>query len=349
MRLSRLPVGRLLSGGALLLAFVVFALWRIPSSDFLFLPNTAQPLAGKVKVATGRTPTGPGGIYFLDVTERHATWLEHIFAFTRPAGATLVPHDAVVPTGSSFTAEHKQELQEMQRSQQIAAAVALRQAGYPVTTHLTGVLVEAVAQDVPAARVLKGGDLIVSLDGQSVLQPAELRALLAKRRPGSVVSLGIRRNGSSRTVAARTVASPAAPTRAVLGIIVNQGATVKLPLDVRIDLGEIGGPSAGLPFALEVLEQLGRDVDHGLKVAATGEIDLDGSVGPIGGVKQKTYGARKAGVDVLLVPAGENAATARKYAGRLRVIAVDSFQQALRALATVARRTAASGVAAPSK
>jgi Lon-like protease len=349
MRLSRLPVGRLLSGGALLLAFVVFALWRIPSSDFLFLPNTAQPLAGKVKVATGRTPTGPGGIYFLDVTERHATWLEHVFAFTRPAGATLVPHDAVVPTGSSFNAEHAQELQEMQRSQQIAAAVALRQAGYAVTTHLTGVLVEAVAQDVPAARVLKGGDLIVSLDGQSVLQPAELRALLAKRRPGSVVSLGIRRNGSSRTVAARTVASPAGPTRAVLGIIVNQGATVKLPLDVRIDLGEIGGPSAGLPFALEVLEQLGRDVDHGLKVAATGEIDLDGSVGPIGGVKQKTYGARKAGVDVLLVPAGENAATARKYAGRLRVIAVDSFQQALRALATAARKTSASGVAAPSK
>ena len=349
MRLSRLPVSRLLSGGAILLALVVFALWRFPSSDFLFLPDAAQPLAGKVKVASGRTPTGGGGIYFLEVTERHATWLEHIFAFTRPDGATLVPHDAVVPSGSSFKDAHQQDLREMQRSQQVAAAVALRQAGYKVATNLTGVLVDAVAQDAPAARVLRAGDLIISVDGKSVLRATELRALLAKRRPGAAVSLGIRRDGSSRIVAARTIESRLEPGRAVLGIIVSQGAMVKLPVDVRIDIGGVGGPSAGLPFALEVFEQLGHDVDHGLKVAATGELDIDGSVGPIGGVKQKTYGARKADVDVMLVPAGDNAATARKYAGRLRVIPVETFQQALRALATVARTGSSGTVAAPSK
>jgi PDZ domain-containing protein len=104
---------------------------------------------------------------------------------------------------------------------------------------------------------------------------------------------------------------------------------------VKIDTGNIGGPSAGLAFALEVMEKLGRDVDRGHKVAATGEIFLDGQVGPIGGVRQKIFGARKAGVDIMLVPAGDNARIARQYAGPVRVIPVKSFRQALHALATL--------------
>jgi PDZ domain-containing protein len=84
-----------------------------------------------------------------------------------------------------------------------------------------------------------------------------------------------------------------------------------------------------------VLEELGRDVDRGYRVAATGEIGVDGTVSSIGGVKQKTYGVREAKVDVFLVPAGDNAKEARKYAGSLRVIPVQSFRQALQALATL--------------
>jgi len=105
---------------------------------------------------------------------------------------------------------------------------------------------------------------------------------------------------------------------------------------VQIDAGNVGGPSAGLAFALQVMEALGKDVDHGYRVAATGTIALDGSVGAIGGVKQKTFGAREAHVDVFLVPAaGDNAADARRYAHGLRIIAVKSFPQALRVLATL--------------
>ena len=109
----------------------------------------------------------------------------------------------------------------------------------------------------------------------------------------------------------------------------------QLPIRVSIDAHGIGGPSAGLAFALEVLQELGRNVDRGHKIAATGEIFLDGTVGPIGGIKQKTIGAREAGVDAFLVPAGQNATDARKYADGLRIIPVKSFQQALRALATL--------------
>ena len=108
-----------------------------------------------------------------------------------------------------------------------------------------------------------------------------------------------------------------------------------LPLDVQIDAGGVGGPSAGLAFALDILEELGRNVVHGKKVAATGEILPNGAVGPIGGIKQKTIGARQAHVDAFLVPAGENARDAKRYAHGLRIIPVESFSQALRALATV--------------
>ena len=104
---------------------------------------------------------------------------------------------------------------------------------------------------------------------------------------------------------------------------------------IRIDAGDVGGPSAGLAFALDILQELGRNVTRGHKVAATGELGLDGKVSPIGGVKQKTLGARKAGVDAFLVPAGENAREARRYADGLRIIPVKNFPQALRALATL--------------
>ena len=121
----------------------------------------------------------------------------------------------------------------------------------------------------------------------------------------------------------------------MIGVLVEPATQMKLPFPVRIDAGSIGGPSAGLAFALDVLEELGRDVDRGYKVAATGELDADGSVLPIGGVKQKAIGVRRAKVDIFLVPAGDNAKEARKYAGSVQVIPVESFRQALHALATL--------------
>ena len=123
----------------------------------------------------------------------------------------------------------------------------------------------------------------------------------------------------------------------MIGIRVGQEATIDLPVKVTIDLGDVGGPSAGLPFALDVLEQLGKDVDRGYDVVATGEIELDGTIAPIGGVKQKAVGVRRSGADVFLVP-GDNAAEARRYAGKVRVIPVKSFQQALRELQTLPQK-----------
>ena len=131
-------------------------------------------------------------------------------------------------------------------------------------------------------------------------------------KPGDSVNLRVRRGNKLLPVRLRTVGDSAEPGRAFIGIGVDQAARIKLPMKVRIDAGNIGGPSAGLAFALEVMQKLGRNVDHGYRVAATGEIELDGTVAPIGGVKQKTYGVREAGADVFLVPGW--ATTRRKRA-----------------------------------
>jgi PDZ domain-containing protein len=135
-------------------------------------------------------------------------------------------------------------------------------------------------------------------------------------------------------VTVKTIPEPATD-RAVVGITLRPAVDIHLPVDVRIDAGDVGGPSAGLAFALGILQELGRNIVRGHKIAATGEILPDGSVGSIGGVKQKTIGARQAHVDAFLVPAGDNAQEAKRYAHGLRIIAVKNFPQALRALATL--------------
>lgn len=317
-------------------AVLVGLAWFYPSRDYLFVPNTARPVAAKVKVE-GEKPhaQGKGAIYYVDVSVRPATWAERLLPFVRPDGATLVPREEVVPPGSSFEDRRKDGLREMARSEDVAAAVALKQAGYEVAATPRGALVEAVATDAPAAAELDVGDVIVGSRGRTIRTPEELRRSFNGVRPGNDVVLRVRRNGTVRTVTVRTVESPSEHGRAIIGIRVAQAADIKLPLEVDIDLGEVGGASAGLPFALDVLQELGIDVDRGRRVVATGEIALDGTVGPIGGVKQKTFGARRAGADVFLVPAGDNATEARRYAGNLRIIPVESFQQALSALSTL--------------
>jgi PDZ domain-containing protein len=242
-----------------------------------------------------------------------------------------------LPPKTSEKQQFTVDLQDMKRSQRIAAAVALRQAGYRVKVIPRGVLISTIYLGTPAAKALKPGDTVVAIDGTPVRTPQELAARIRAHKPGSLLHLRVRRTGHIVPVAVRTVHDPQNPKRTIIGVGIEPAVTIALPLKVSIDLGRVGGPSAGLAFALDILEELGRNIDHGLKVAATGEINLDGSVGPIGGVKQKTIGAKEAGVDVFLVPAGDNAAEAKRYAGGMRVIPVESFRQALRALATAAK------------
>lgn len=336
MRRLLSPV-RLVATGAALLVVTFLVLWLAPSNTYIFLPDEAHPVAPLVSVAGERPSQDGGGIYFVDVLVRKASLFERLFPGIRD-GSTLVPGRLVNPPGVSERERRRQDRRLMSRSQEIAAAVALRELGYKVAARPDGALVTAVASDAPAAGRLRPGDVVVRVDGSAVRTPSDLRRLIGRRRPGETVRLTVRGVDGLREVTLETAHAPDEPDRAVIGVFVDPAARIELPIPVRIDLGDVGGPSAGLAFALDVMEELGRDVDRGYRVAATGELSLDGQVGPVGGVKQKTIGAKRSKVDVLVVPAGENAREARRYAGDLRVVPVRSFRQALRALATLPRR-----------
>ena len=327
---------RLIVGGLILGALTVGAAWVLPSDSYLLLPDTAKPLADRVEVE-GEKPHPPGGIYYVDVVVREASLLEKVASMTRPEGADVVPAQALVPPGSTFRERRRQNLRQMDRSQEIAAAVALRELGYDVEAEPEGALVVAVAGGAPAEGKLQPTDLIVAVDGTSVRTPDDLRRLIGTHEPGDTVRLRVRRGADVEEIAVDTIASTDEAGRPIVGIQVEQSADIRLPIDVEIDLAGVGGPSAGLAFALDIVEELRGNVDRGLKVAATGEIELDGDVLPIGGVKQKVIGAQRSGADVFLVPAGDNAREARRHAGDLRIIPVESFGQALQALATVER------------
>ena len=331
--------GRALTAGLLALAAAI-ALFIVPSSEYIYLPDTAHPVGPLVSVAGGHAEKGPGGIYFVDVIVRKATLLERLFGGLH-AGADLETPSDVLPAGVTNAQNDQLSLEEMKTSQQVAGAVALRSLGYKVKASDSGALVDGIEPGLPAEGKLIPTDVIVAVDGTKVTSPATLTKAMRGRPIGQTVTFTIRRGTATKTIAIRTVADGKKSKRAVIGIFVDQAESIHLPIHVSIDAGNVGGPSAGLAFALDVLEKLGRNVDRGNKIAATGEIFLNGDVGPIGGVKQKTYGARAAGVDAFLVPAGQNATDAKRYAHGLRIIPVKSFQQALHALATLPEKRAA--------
>lgn len=324
---ARLLIAGLILGAAALVLYV------FPSESYIFLPNRAHAVAPLVEVEGGSDPEDGGGVYYVDVLVRKATLLERLWPGLRD-GATVVPAEEVRPEGVDDSERRREELEEMEMSQRVAAAVALRELGRDVVARPIGARIEFVDPDAPAAGKLRPGDVVVAVDGGAVSGPSGLRAGIREAGVERELTLRVQRGEKRVEVAVRPERGPEGVP--MLGVIVSQAADIELPVDVEIDTGGVGGPSAGLAFALDLLEELGRDVDHGRRIAVTGSIELDGSVGPVGGIKQKTIGVERADIEVFLVPAGDNAAEARRHADGIRIVPVTSFQQALRTLATLA-------------
>jgi Lon-like protease len=306
-------------------------LWFVPSNEYIFLPDPPRAVEPLVQVPGEKRTDENGGIYMVDIFVRKASLLERLIPGIHD-GASLVPAKDVNPIGVSESQRIKQSQDEMSQSQKIAAAVALRQLGYKVNVKTNGVEVTAVYPGAPAAGKLEVGDVIVSVNGKPVETTADLQRLMRDVEPGDTVKFGIRRSGGVEQVDLDTVASTDQDRRAIVGVQIDQSATIDLPVAIKIDTGSIGGPSAGLAFSLDIVDELGKeDLDDDKKIVVTGALDLDGTVEPIGGIKQKTIAARDAHADLFLVP-DDNAAEARRYADGLDVVPVSTFREALSVL-----------------
>ena len=265
----------------------------------------------------------------VDILISRASLFERLFPQVHD-GAELVPEEEFNPEGLSESERREESLSEMSASQQIAIAVALRHLGHKVDP--LGAEVAQVLPGAPADGKLRIGDVIVGAKGREVRTPEDLFEAMSAHTPGTPVRLDVHRGGRDMEIVVGTRASTDGEKRAVVGIIVQP--ELRFPVDIRIDAGNIGGPSAGLAFALDIVDELGEDLDRGRRVVVTGTLGLDGRVGPIGGIEQKTLGARLVDADVFLVP-DENATAARSRAdGDLEVIPVSTFQEALSELTT---------------
>ncbi len=289
------------------------------SNTFVLLPDRPHPADAIVSVK-GEDPRstndGPG-IYYLDVLVHRATigetWLLHL-----EPDAETAPANAIVPKSGNQHDVNRLARLDVQGSKRLAALVALRALGRKVKVSGGGVRVDEVASAPARAAGLAAGMVVSSVDGRRVLSIKALQKALAGRKVGASghAQRARRLEAPVDRHAARLGRRRAGKTRAVLGIYGEDVVpNVKLPFPVRIDTGDLGGPSAGLAFTLEIYDSLtGRRLSRGRRVAVTGTIDASGNVGEIGGARGKTIGARRAGFDLMIVPIA-NLAEARANAG----------------------------------
>jgi PDZ domain-containing protein len=246
----------------------------------------------------------------------------------------VIPREFVYPPDQTDEQNEEQTKEEMQTSQNAAMYAALSE------LKLARVKVESVVKNGPSAAQLKVGDIITAVDGVKVYGPDALRAGVRKHRIGEVAVITFERGGQPGTASITTGPSADKEPKAAIGVVT--GFTT--PIKVDISLKDIGGPSAGLMFALGIIDKLGPEsLTGGKHIAGTGTIEVDGAVGPIGGIAEKLIGARDVGATVFLVPADNCKEAVSHRPDGLQLVRVQNLEGALSALSAVrAGRTAPS-------
>ena len=309
----------------------------------LTLPNGAP--CARLDVPANLAHQIDGDLFMVDVFVGPATPLDYLRSKLGSVGGLdqgteLVPRGAVL--GSTPQSQLGcQDTQQMQGSTSSAAVVAIRQLGYKVTENQLGAQLYQIQPGTAATTAgLRCGDVVTAIGGKPVHTSQDLVTLLHAYKPGDQVILSAERpdgKGGNRsvTVTAHLTGTPAIdgqaanPQKAFLGVVAQDDTTFAFPFGVNIDVGDIGGPSAGLALTLGLLDVLSSgQLTGGHKVAATGTISIDGKVGDVGGVAQKAVAVRRAGAEFFFVPPQEFNA-ARSQAGSMKVYAVSTLQQAL--------------------
>jgi PDZ domain-containing protein len=333
--MSRRALTLLIAGIGVVACLVV--MFAVPVPYVALLPgptyNTLGPLHGKpvVQIKGERTFPASGHLNMVTVSYIGGPGSNPPFNIFAAIQAWLSPNEAVVPQQELFPPGQtqreviKQDTLQMVDSQQTAQAAAFCQLGIKFTTIDT---VASTIKGLPAAGRLHRGEVITAVDGKAVTCRHSAASIIQARPAGHQVTLTISRGGTSRTVRLRTASFQGQP---VIGVHVAE--SFKFPFKVKINIGNVGGPSAGLMFALAIIDKLTpANLTGGKFIAGTGEIEVNGAVGPIGGIQQKMAAARAAGATVFLAPAGNCPDTAGAVPSGLRVVKVSTLRGAIAAL-----------------
>ncbi|WP_228982313.1 PDZ domain-containing protein [Streptomyces sp. DH12] len=294
--------------------------------------HETYPTSGHLNMTTVRVT---GAEYRMNLVEAVAGWLAE--------DAVVVPHDTLYPDGKTAEQSTQENAEEFSQSQESARVAALRQLDIPVSAR---VVVSSVQKDSPAEGRLHAGDVIKTVDGTPVRDPQDVAKIVTKRRPGKPVAFTIvpakdaaaaekagRAPTTTETVTVPTKRAPDAD-RAIVGIQAGRDHTFPFAIDIKLE--DVGGPSAGLMFALGIVDKLTPGaLTGGRFVAGTGTIDDTGKVGPIGGIEMKLVGAREAGARYFLTPAANCPSAATATPEGLTLIKVDTIADAVKSLEKV--------------
>ena len=318
------------ASSALIVALVAAALFiRLPY--YTLSPGSSRATEPLIMVENAQTYENEGEVDFLTVSLRQATSAELLVAWIDSA-IEVESKDELF--GRKSESENREvNLRMMSDSKDSATFQALTRLGYSIPSSGTGAVIASVQSDGPTSGVLTVGEVIVAVDDVAITMNDQLVALIGASTPGTLRQVSVERlDGTDGTIGAR----PDDPSRGYLGVSTfTRDLTFDFPVTVTIDSGTVSGPSAGLAFTLGLLDVLTPgSLTGGQHIAATGTMDLNGQVGPVGGVHQKVVAARRAGATLMLVPSDE-LDEARSVAGGLRVEPADTLDQALAVLTTL--------------
>ena len=291
--------------------------------------DTSVPL---ISVSGAETFPTAGALDLLTVQvigtpERPNTWLDIATAWFDGSKA-VVPIEQIYPSGQTSDQRNQENTLLMTDSQMDATAAALIHLGYDVVPQVT---VSSVVDGSAADGVLQSGDVLVTANGTKLTDATALRSIV-QEGAGAPVTIDLRRDGGETSVQLTPIAGTgdAAGTWKIGVVLQNSYA---FPLDVSFALDNVGGPSAGMMFALGIIDTLTPgELNGGRQVAGTGTIAADGTVGPIGGIRQKMWGAERAGAEYFLAPNSNCSEVSGHVPSGLRVFSVSTLDDALAAL-----------------
>jgi PDZ domain-containing protein len=320
--------------GIVLLVSASFAAGWVRLPYYALGPGPARDVLTLIEVDGAPTYGSSGHLVLTTVRFRQITPLAGVVAWLDPE-QSVVEEEVLYPPGLSPDEEERRATSEMDQSKIDAAYVVLSQlTDYP-DEHARGALIEQVGESCPADRRLFPGDVIVRIDDEVVDSATEASQLIDAVPPGRPIELRVRIDDEVRTVRVERGRCPGI-REPLLGI-----STIEpFPFDISIESDDVGGPSAGLMWALGLYDLLtAGDLTDGRTIAGTGTIDPDGTVGPIGGILDKVVAAREAGADLLLVPRDNLDDLRAVDRGEMRVIPVGTFDEALAALGATGTTT----------
>jgi PDZ domain-containing protein len=330
---------------AIVLAFIG---WSLPVPYVRLVPgpvtDTLGAPAGKslITISGHATRTTDGRIYLVTVGEIGGPGkdleLGDVLQGWWKKSDAVVPTSVLYPPTETAQQATQQDAEDMSQSQDSAKVAALSYLGYKLTP---GADVVGFTSAAPAAKVLKIGDVIVGIDGKPTTTVEAVSTDIGTHKPGDVVPMSVSRDGTMLTLQVPLEAKAGSDGKPKIGVTVSD--SFAKPFKIDIGLSGVGGPSAGMAFALGIIDKVGnQDLTGGKIIAGTGTIDNNGNIGAIGGVAQKMEGARAAGATVFLVPKSNCGDALKAVPSGLRLVSVTTLSGAVQDLENLAAGKTAS-------